>query len=215
MVSMWKRWLTGSVSRAAMFPMPATASALVRFGAGNCALSLAGMPRACRAADYGSARSGPGKATTAAASRVGQCVRPAGARRPKRTSRRAVLRHGIGDGGTTLRREGRPREWSSTGCRRTARARFCDRCARSAPGVDARPASVTAAGEPVELDGGLVEPDAFAVADASGVIFLPQIASKKCWPSRPKLRAGEEQKLQAIRDGADPRVVFAPAIEGM
>jgi regulator of RNase E activity RraA len=69
---------------------------------------------------------------------------------------------------------------------------------------------VTAVGRPVELEGGVVEPDAFAAADASGAIFLPAARAEEVLRVAADLRANEEQRLRAVRGGADPRSVFAP-----
>jgi regulator of RNase E activity RraA len=65
--------------------------------------------------------------------------------------------------------------------------------------------------EPVELDGAVVRPGSFALADASGAVFLPESDAATVLGLAAELRAQEEQLLQAVRDGADPRVIFAPS----
>ena len=67
---------------------------------------------------------------------------------------------------------------------------------------------VVAVGEPVDLDGSVVEPDSFAVADASGIVFLPSDRVDEVFPLAAELRAREEERLRAIVDGADPRSVL-------
>lgn len=69
---------------------------------------------------------------------------------------------------------------------------------------------LAAVDEPVELDGGIVESGTFAVADASGAAFVPDSRAGEVMALASKLRAHEEKQLQAVREGADPRVVFGP-----
>jgi 4-hydroxy-4-methyl-2-oxoglutarate aldolase len=68
---------------------------------------------------------------------------------------------------------------------------------------------LTAVDQPVELDGGVVESGTFAVADASGVVFLPEGRAAEVLALASELRTEEEQRLQLVRDGGDPRLVFA------
>jgi regulator of RNase E activity RraA len=70
--------------------------------------------------------------------------------------------------------------------------------------------ALTATNEPVELDGAVVRPGSFALADASGAVFLPESDAARVLGLAADLRAQEEELLQAVRDGADPRVIFAP-----
>jgi 4-hydroxy-4-methyl-2-oxoglutarate aldolase len=67
--------------------------------------------------------------------------------------------------------------------------------------------------QPVELDGGIVESGSFAIADASGAVFLPDSRAVDVLALASDLRTEEEQRLQAVRDGGDPRLVFAPRPE--
>jgi len=67
---------------------------------------------------------------------------------------------------------------------------------------------VVAVGESVDLDGSVVEPDSFAVADASGIVFLPSDRVDEVLPLAAELRAREEERLRAIAGGADPRSVL-------
>jgi 4-hydroxy-4-methyl-2-oxoglutarate aldolase len=68
---------------------------------------------------------------------------------------------------------------------------------------------LVAVDEPVELDGGIVEAGSFAIADASGAVFLPAHRATDVLSLAAELRAEEEEQLRAVRGGADPRVVFA------
>src|SRR3954447_5358270 len=65
----------------------------------------------------------------------------------------------------------------------------------------------------VELDGGMVDSSTFAIADASGVVFLPGSRAVDVLALASDLRTEEEQRLQAVREGGDPRLVFAPRPE--
>src|SRR3954470_19779900 len=67
--------------------------------------------------------------------------------------------------------------------------------------------------QPVELDGGIVDSSSFAIADASGVVFLPGSRAVDVLALASNLRTEEEQRLQAVREGGDPRRVFAPGPE--
>src|SRR3954454_540640 len=69
--------------------------------------------------------------------------------------------------------------------------------------------ALTAVDQPVELEGGVVESGSFAVADASGVVFLPETRAAEVLALASDLRTEEEQRLQLVRDGGDPRRVFA------
>jgi 4-hydroxy-4-methyl-2-oxoglutarate aldolase len=70
---------------------------------------------------------------------------------------------------------------------------------------------LAAVDEPVELEGSIVEAGSFAVADASGAVFLPAGSADAVLALAADLRAKEESRLRAIRSGADPRTVFGPA----
>jgi 4-hydroxy-4-methyl-2-oxoglutarate aldolase len=63
--------------------------------------------------------------------------------------------------------------------------------------------------EPVELDGETVQPGACAVADASGVDFVPLANSPEVLKLADELRTREEPQLRRISDGVDARQVFA------
>ncbi len=67
---------------------------------------------------------------------------------------------------------------------------------------------LVAVGEPVELDGSAVDPDSFAVADASGIVFLPGDRAEEVLALAAGLRSREEEQLRAIAEGADPRIVL-------
>jgi 4-hydroxy-4-methyl-2-oxoglutarate aldolase len=69
--------------------------------------------------------------------------------------------------------------------------------------------ALTAVDQPVELDGGVVESGSFAVADTSGVVFLPDERAADVLTLADGLRAREEKQLRVVRDGGDARVVFA------
>src|SRR3954452_2483263 len=69
--------------------------------------------------------------------------------------------------------------------------------------------ALTAVDQPVELEGGVVESGSFAIADASGVVFLPETRAAEVLALASDLRTEEEQRLQLVRDGGDPRLVFA------
>src|SRR5437763_11010663 len=67
---------------------------------------------------------------------------------------------------------------------------------------------LTAVDQPVELDGGIVRTGNFAIADASGAVLLPDSRAAAVLALASDLRTEEEQRLQAVRDGGDPRLVF-------
>jgi 4-hydroxy-4-methyl-2-oxoglutarate aldolase len=69
--------------------------------------------------------------------------------------------------------------------------------------------ALTAVDQPVELEGGVVESGSFAIADWSGVVFLPGDRAAEVLALASELRTAEEQRLQLVRDGGDPRRVFA------
>jgi 4-hydroxy-4-methyl-2-oxoglutarate aldolase len=69
---------------------------------------------------------------------------------------------------------------------------------------------LAAVDEPVVLDGGIVESDSFVIADANGAAFLPDARAGEAIALASNRRAHEEEQLQAVRDGADPRDVFGP-----
>ena len=68
---------------------------------------------------------------------------------------------------------------------------------------------LAAVDQPVELDGGIVESGSIAIADASGAVFLPDSGAVDVLALASDLRTEEEQRLQAVRSGGDPRLVFA------
>lgn len=67
---------------------------------------------------------------------------------------------------------------------------------------------LTAIEEPVELDGSVVEPGSYAVADASGAVFLPAHRSDEVLALAVELRRREQEQLDALVARADPRVVL-------
>jgi 4-hydroxy-4-methyl-2-oxoglutarate aldolase len=67
---------------------------------------------------------------------------------------------------------------------------------------------LAAVGEPVELDGAVVESGSFAVADRSGTIFLPFGRAEEVLALAAELRTGEQAQMDAISAGADPRSIF-------
>jgi regulator of RNase E activity RraA len=67
---------------------------------------------------------------------------------------------------------------------------------------------VVAVDEPVDLEGSTIDPGGFAVADASGVVFLPADRSDEVLALAVALRDREERQLKSILGGADPRQVF-------
>jgi 4-hydroxy-4-methyl-2-oxoglutarate aldolase len=67
-----------------------------------------------------------------------------------------------------------------------------------------------AANEPVDLDGALVEPDSFAVADSSGAVFLPAQRREAVLKLARERKAEELELRRAVTGGADPKSVFAP-----
>src|SRR3954451_13615849 len=69
--------------------------------------------------------------------------------------------------------------------------------------------ALTAVDQPVELEGGVVESGSFAIADWSGVVFLPGGRAAEVLALASELRTAKEQRLQPVRDGGDPRRVFA------
>jgi 4-hydroxy-4-methyl-2-oxoglutarate aldolase len=67
---------------------------------------------------------------------------------------------------------------------------------------------LAAVGEPVELDGAVVESGSFAVADRSGTVFLPFERAEEVLALAAELRAGEQAQVDAVSAGADPRSIF-------
>jgi len=59
-------------------------------------------------------------------------------------------------------------------------------------------------GVPVEIDGSIVEPGGFAVADASGAVFVPATSEVAVVALAAELRRNEEQQFRAIREGTHP-----------
>jgi regulator of RNase E activity RraA len=68
-----------------------------------------------------------------------------------------------------------------------------------------------AVGEPVELGGRLAEPGSHAVADSSGTVVVPAARLDEILGLADAMRRNEEEQLQAIRSGADPRSVLLAA----
>jgi regulator of RNase E activity RraA len=68
---------------------------------------------------------------------------------------------------------------------------------------------IGAIGEPVQISGGTVQPGSFAVADASGALFLPAEKATEAVALAAEMRSREEKQIQAVNAGADPRVAFA------
>jgi len=64
---------------------------------------------------------------------------------------------------------------------------------------------LVAVDERVELDGSPVERGGFAVADASGAVFLPADRSGEVLSLAAGLRRREDDRLRALLAGADPR----------
>jgi 4-hydroxy-4-methyl-2-oxoglutarate aldolase len=67
---------------------------------------------------------------------------------------------------------------------------------------------VRAVDEAVDLDGAVVEPGCFAVADSSGVVFLPAARQEDVLVLARRREAAELEQFRAVRAGADPRTVF-------
>jgi regulator of RNase E activity RraA len=76
------------------------------------------------------------------------------------------------------------------------------------PGAMGGRLRLAAVGEPVELDGSLVAPGTYAVADASGAVFFQASRRDEVLALAIELRHREQEQLQALAAGADPRVVF-------
>jgi regulator of RNase E activity RraA len=79
------------------------------------------------------------------------------------------------------------------------------------PGAMRGRVELAAVDEPVEIDGISVEPGSFAVADASGVVFVPGERAAEAVALASELRDREEGQLRSIAEGADPRVVLGAA----
>ena len=76
------------------------------------------------------------------------------------------------------------------------------------PGAMRGRLELVAVDEPVDIDGVLVEPGCVAVADASGVVFLPSERADEAFALAAELRGREDKRLRAITEGADPRTVL-------
>lgn len=63
-------------------------------------------------------------------------------------------------------------------------------------------------GEPVELDGSPIEAGSFAVADASGAVFVPATRAEEVLAVAAQRKAREQEQLEAVAGGSDPRAVF-------
>jgi len=70
--------------------------------------------------------------------------------------------------------------------------------------------ALAAVDEPVELAAGAVAPGSFAVADASGAVFLPADRRDEVLALAAELRTREKTRLRALGAGDDPRDVFGP-----
>jgi regulator of RNase E activity RraA len=76
------------------------------------------------------------------------------------------------------------------------------------PGAMRGRLELAAVDEPVEIDGHLVGPGSFGVADASGVVVLPSDRADGVLALATELRSREEEQLRAIAGGADPRAIL-------
>jgi len=79
------------------------------------------------------------------------------------------------------------------------------------PGAMRGRLELVAVDEPVEIDGIGLEPGSFAVADASGVVFVPGERAAEAVALARELRAREEEQLRAIAAGAELRAVLCAA----
>lgn len=76
------------------------------------------------------------------------------------------------------------------------------------PGAMRGRLQLVAVDEQIEIDGISVEPGSFAVADASGVVFVPGEHAAEAIALARELRDREEGQLRSIAEGADPRAVL-------
>jgi regulator of RNase E activity RraA len=67
---------------------------------------------------------------------------------------------------------------------------------------------VAAVGEPVEIDSDLALPSSLAVIDASGAVFVPEARAQEVIAHATERQAREQDLLDAIAEGADPREVL-------
>ncbi len=70
---------------------------------------------------------------------------------------------------------------------------------------------LVSAGDPVAVEGAPVAPGSLAVADASGVVFVPHEHRAEVLALASERRSQERRLLQAIEGGADPRAVLDSA----
>ncbi len=69
---------------------------------------------------------------------------------------------------------------------------------------------LVSAGEPVDVDGAAVAPGSVAVADASGIVFVPPERRAEVLALAADRCSRERRLLQAIEGGGDPRAVLGP-----
>jgi len=79
------------------------------------------------------------------------------------------------------------------------------------PGAMRGRLGLVAVDEPVDLDGCIIEPGSFAVADASGTVILPSDRVDAVFALAAELRAHEGDQLRAIAGGAELRAVLLSA----
>jgi regulator of RNase E activity RraA len=70
---------------------------------------------------------------------------------------------------------------------------------------------VTALDQPVELEGGRVEPGSFAAVDRSGAVFFDARRAHEVRALAARRREQELEQRRAVAAGADPRAVFLAA----
>ena len=76
------------------------------------------------------------------------------------------------------------------------------------PGAMRGRLKLAAVDEPVAIDGSVVEPGSFGVADASGVVVFPSDRVEDVLALAKELGTREEEQLRTIADGADARAVL-------
>jgi 4-hydroxy-4-methyl-2-oxoglutarate aldolase len=76
------------------------------------------------------------------------------------------------------------------------------------PGAMSGRLRVAAVGEPVEIDSDLALPSSLAVIDASGAVFVPEARAQEVIAHATERQAREQDLLDAIAKGADPREVL-------
>jgi len=73
---------------------------------------------------------------------------------------------------------------------------------------------ITGANRPVAVDGGVIEAGWIAAADANGVVFFPSEHEQAVLAEARRLLGDENERLAAIRDGADPIAALLEARAG-